>query len=216
MQVIVPTTPAQTFHMLRRQMLRMWRKPLIVITPKSLLRHKEAVSPVNEFTDGQFREIIDDPAAEPDRVRRVLACSGKVYYDLQQARRDGGVRDVAIVRVEQLYPLHEELLKQTLGRYRRAKELVWVQEEPLNMGAWSYMDQRLRGLGYQPLYVGRDASASPATGSHHVHEHEQRELVEVALAGLAPHQVRAVPALVKSRGEPLETDVKRPAMSPTG
>ncbi|HEY1377851.1 MAG TPA: 2-oxoglutarate dehydrogenase E1 component [Gemmataceae bacterium] len=215
-QVCNLTTPAQYFHALRRQVKREFRKPLIVMTPKSLLRHKEAVSPVNEFTDGQFREIIDDPAAEPDRVRRVLACSGKVYYDLQQARRDGGVRDVAIVRVEQLYPLHEELLKQTLGRYRRAKELVWVQEEPLNMGAWSYMDQRLRGLGYQPLYVGRDASASPATGSHHVHEHEQRELVEVALAGLAPHQVRAVPALVKSRGEPLETDVKRPAMSPTG
>src|SRR5262249_29840022 len=141
-QVCNLTTPAQYFHALRRQVKRDFRKPLIVMTPKSLLRHKDAVSPVSEFTDGQFREIIDDSAAEPDRVRRVLACSGKVYYDLQQARRDGGVRDVAIVRVEQLYPLHEEHLKQVLGRYRRAKDLVWVQEEPLNMGAWSYMDQR--------------------------------------------------------------------------
>jgi 2-oxoglutarate dehydrogenase E1 component len=164
------------------------------MTPKSLLRHKEAVSPIGDFTEGQFREIIDDATVDPERVRRVVACSGKVYYDLQQARADKGIRDVAIVRFEQLYPLADDQIRQVLGRYRRAKELVWAQEEPQNMGAWVCMDCRLRGLGYQPMYVGRDASASPATGSHHVHEHEQTELVETALAGPAPHLVRAVPA----------------------
>jgi 2-oxoglutarate dehydrogenase E1 component len=215
-QVCNLTTPAQYFHVLRRQMKRDFRKPLVVMTPKSLLRHREAVSPVSEFAEGQFREILDDAAAEPDRVRRVLVCSGKVYYDLQQGRADAGTRDVAIVRVEQLYPLHEEQLRQALGRYQRAKELVWVQEEPQNMGAWSFMDGRLRGLGYQPQFVGRDASASPATGSHHVHEHEQKELIEVALGGPVPHQVRAVPAAVKRpRVDTLESDAKRPAMSPS-
>jgi 2-oxoglutarate dehydrogenase E1 component len=215
-QVCNVTTPAQYFHLLRRQMKRDFRKPLVVMTPKSLLRHKEAVSPVTDFTDDQFRDILDDRAAEPDRVRRVLVCSGKVFYDLHQARADRGLRDVAIVRVEQLYPLNEDLLRQSLGRYRRMKDLVWVQEEPLNMGAWLFMDYRLRGMGYQPNYVGRDASASPATGSHHVHEHEQSELVEVALSGPVPHQVRAMPAATKRpRPEPLETDTKRPAMTPS-
>jgi 2-oxoglutarate dehydrogenase E1 component len=215
-QVCNASTPAQYFHLLRRQMKRSFRKPLIVMTPKSLLRHKEAVSPVAEFTDGQFREVLDDPHADLDRVRRVLLCSGKVYYDLCQGRSEAGVRDVAIVRVEQLYPLAEDQLKHTLGRYRRAKELVWVQEEPQNMGAWLFMDARLRGLGYQPAFVGRDASASPATGSHHIHEHEQKELIEVALSGPVPHQVRAVPAAVKRpRVDVLESDVKRPAMSPS-
>lgn len=215
-QVVNCSTPAQYFHLLRRQMKRDFRKPLVVLTPKSLLRHKDAVSPVSEFTDGQFREVLDDPRADPDRVRRVLVCSGKVYYDLQQGRSETEARDVAIVRVEQLYPLAEDQVKQVLGRYRRAKELVWVQEEPQNMGAWSFMDARLRALGYQPQFVGRDASASPATGSHHVHEHEQKELVEVALGGPVPHQVRAVPAGAKRpRVEVLESDAKRPAMSPS-
>ena len=195
-QVCNVTTPAQYFHLLRRQMKRDFRKPLVLMTPKSLLRHKDAVSPVNEFTDGRFQEILDDPAAEPDRVRRVVMCSGKVYYDLAHARLEKESNDVAIVRVEQLYPLAEERVRQVLGRYRRAKELVWAQEEPQNMGGWSYMDGRLRDIGYEPLFVGRDASASPATGSHHVHDHEQSELVEAALAGSVPHQVKAAPAVV--------------------
>jgi 2-oxoglutarate dehydrogenase E1 component len=196
-QVCNVTTPAQYFHLLRRQMKRNFRKPLVLMTPKSLLRHKDAVSPIGDFTDGQFHEIVDDSNADPDRVRRVVACSGKVFYDLQQARAEREIRDVAIIRFEQLYPLADEQIRQALGRYRRAKELVWAQEEPQNMGAWACIDARLRGLGYQPMYVGRDASASPATGSHHVHEHEQTELVETALAGPAPHQVRAVPVIVK-------------------
>jgi 2-oxoglutarate dehydrogenase E1 component len=217
-QVCNLTTPAQYFHVLRRQMRRDFRKPLILMTPKSLLRHKDAVSPISDFTDGRFREVLDDPAAEPERVRRVVLCSGKVYYDLQQLRADKGVRDVAVVRVEQFYPLAEDALRQTLGRYRRAKELVWAQEEPLNMGGWAFMDSRLRAMGYSPQYVGRDASASPATGSHHVHEHEQHELVEVALAGSVPHQVRAVPGAVLKRlprGDVKEADSKSPAMSPS-
>jgi 2-oxoglutarate dehydrogenase E1 component len=196
-QVCNVTTPAQYFHMLRRQMKRDFRKPLIVMTPKSLLRHKDAVSPISDFTDGQFTDILDDRFVDADRVRRIVACSGKVYYDLQHARAERELDDVAIIRFEQLYPLSDEQVKQTLGRFRRSKELIWAQEEPQNMGPWFYMDARLRGLGFQPLYVGRDASASPATGSHHVHEHEQAELVETALTGAAPHQVRAVPVAMK-------------------
>jgi 2-oxoglutarate dehydrogenase E1 component len=215
-QVCNVTTPAQYFHLLRRQMKRDFRKPLVLMTPKSLLRHKDAVSPISEFTNGTYREILDDPSAEPDRVRRIVTCSGKVFYDLQNARAEKELNDVAIIRVEQLFPLAEEQLKQVLGRYRRAKELVWAQEEPRNMGGWTYMDARLREQGYEPLFVGRDASASPATGSHHVHEHEQAELVEAALAGPVPHQVRSVPAAVKRpRSDMVESDVKRPAMSPS-
>jgi 2-oxoglutarate dehydrogenase E1 component len=214
-QVCNLTTPAQYFHVLRRQMKRDFRKPLILMTPKSLLRLKEAVSPISDFTEGQFREILDDPAAEPERVRRVVLCSGKVYYDLQQFRAEKELRDVAVVRVEQFYPLAEDALKQILGRYRRAKEWVWAQEEPWNMGGWAFIEPRLRALGYNVQYVGRDASASPATGSHHVHEHEQHELVEVALTGVVPHQVRAVPAaaLKRPRGEAIATDGKQPVMS---
>jgi 2-oxoglutarate dehydrogenase E1 component len=217
-QVCNLTTPAQYFHALRRQVRRDFRKPLIVMTPKSLLRHKEAVSPIGDFTDGPFREVIDDAAAEPDRVRRVVLCSGKVFYDLQQFRSEKDVRDVAVVRVEQFYPLAEDALKQVQGRYRRAREWVWAQEEPWNMGGWAFMEPRLRALGVGAQFVGRDASASPATGSHSVHEQEQHELVEVALTGPVPHQVRAVPAAAqkKPRGDVLETDAKRPAMSPSG
>jgi 2-oxoglutarate dehydrogenase E1 component len=216
-QVCNLTTPAQYFHALRRQMKRDFRKPLILMTPKSLLRHKEAVSPINDFTDGQFHEILDDPAADPDRIRRVVLCSGKVYYDLNQFRTEKELGDVAVVRVEQFYPLAEDALKQILGRYRRAKEWVWAQEEPWNMGGWTFIEPRLRTLGYNMQYVGRDASASPATGSHRVHDHEQHELVAVALAGSVPHQVRSVPAtaLKRARGDGLETDTKRPAMSPS-
>src|SRR5204862_4897689 len=124
------TTPAQYFHLLRRQMKRDFRKPLVLMTPKSLLRHKEAVSPIADFTDGQFREILDDPAAEPERVRRVVLCSGKVFYDLQQFRAEKALRDVAVVRVEQFYPLAEDALQQILGRYRRAEGRVCAQREP--------------------------------------------------------------------------------------
>jgi 2-oxoglutarate dehydrogenase E1 component len=185
------TTPAQYFHVLRRQMKRNFRKPLILMTPKSLLRHKKAVSPVEELCTGQFREVLDDPSADPARVRRVLLCSGKVYYDLLERRDEEEKGDVAIVRMEQFYPFPVDMLRRMLERYRNAKEWVWVQEESLNMGGWTFMETRLRAMGYAVRYVGRDTSASPATGSHRIHVREQQELVHAALAGPVPHLVRA-------------------------
>jgi 2-oxoglutarate dehydrogenase E1 component len=187
-QVANLTTPAQYFHILRRQMKRNFRKPLVLMTPKSLLRHKRAVSTIEEFSDNRFHEVLDDDRADPNKVRRVLLCSGKVYYDLLERR--GSNAEVALVRVEQLYPFPEETLERSLARYRQAKDWVWVQEESMNMGAWSFMEPRLRAMGRSPRYVGRDSSASPATGSRAVHLREQKELIEAALAGAVPHLVR--------------------------
>jgi 2-oxoglutarate dehydrogenase E1 component len=198
MQVCNLTTPAQYFHLLRRQVRRDFRKPLVVMTPKSLLRHKEAVSPIEELVTGRFREVIDDREppglsrrdhGEPERVRRVILCSGKVFYDLWDARTERQAEDIAIVRVEQFYPFPEKHLRQTLARYRQAREFVWAQEESHNMGGWSFMEPRLRAMGHQPLYVGRDASASPAVGSLAIHLREQKELVDAALGGPVPHLV---------------------------
>jgi 2-oxoglutarate dehydrogenase E1 component len=193
MQVCNATTPAQYFHLLRRQMRRGFRKPLVLMTPKSLLRHKKAVSPVEDLTQGHFHDVLDDPAAEPERVRRVVLCSGKLYYELAERQAEQERRDMAVVRVEQFYPFPEELLQQVLGRYRRAKEWVWAQEESQNMGGWTFIEPRLRALGFAAEYVGRDASASPATGSLKVHLREQKEIVEAALQGAVPHVVRATP-----------------------
>src|SRR5512135_93064 len=191
-QVAVPTTPAQYFHLLRRQVRRDFRKPLVVMTPKSLLRHKMAVSPVDQFVSGRFHEVLGDPA-DPERVRRVLVCSGKVYYDLVAKREEvGKAREVAVVRIEQLYPWHADAITAALSRYRAAREWVWVQEESQNMGAWTFVAPRLQELMDLPFqYVGRDASASPATGSHAVHEREQAELVEAAIGAALPHLVSA-------------------------
>src|SRR5207248_3381364 len=138
-------------------------------------------------------EVLDDTAADPGQVRRVLLCSGKVYYDLLERRAEEEAGQVALVRVEQFYPFPVDRLRKALGRYRKAKEWVWVQEESLNMGGWTFMEPRLQAMGYPAKYVGRDASASPATGSRQVHLREQRELVEAAIAGKANHMVRAVP-----------------------
>jgi len=178
-QVCNLTTPAQYFHVLRRQMKRDFRKPLVIMTPKSLLRHKDCVSTAEELTSLPFREVLDDPIARPDRTRRVVLCSGKVYYDLLEKRTDD---TVAIVRLEQFYPFPEVQLRAVLSRYRRA-EFVWLQEESQNMGGWTFVEPRLRAMGYTVGYVGRDASASPATGSHKIHQREQAELVEAALTG---------------------------------
>jgi 2-oxoglutarate dehydrogenase E1 component len=191
MQVCYPSTPAQYFHLLRRQVKRSFRKPLVVMTPKSLLRAKAASSPVEELVKGHFHEVLDDAGADPARVRRVVLCSGKVYYDLAEHRARHKAADVALVRVEQFYPFAEGDLARTLRRYRRAEEWVWVQEESQNMGGWTFMDPRLRAMGCNVEYVGRDASASPATGSHEVHAREQREVAEAAICGTAPHLVRA-------------------------
>ena len=195
-QVVYPSTPAQYFHLLRRQMKRDFRKPLIVMTPKSVLRRKEAVSPVEEFASGRFREVIDDPT-NPERARRVVLCSGKVYYDLVAHREAANkARDVAIIRLEQFYPWPDETIRTVVGRYKAAKEWVWVQEESQNMGGWSFVAPRLsETLRINFGYVGRDASASPATGSHHVHDREQKELVEAAIGAEITHLVSARPAV---------------------
>jgi 2-oxoglutarate dehydrogenase E1 component len=190
-QVCDPSSPAQYFHVLRRQMKRDFRKPLILMTPKSLLRSKKATSPIKDFTDGRFQEVIDDADVDPARVERVLLCSGKVYYDLLDKRTERATETVAILRVEQFYPFAEEMFRRTLGRYRKARDWVWVQEESQNMGGWTFMEPRLRELGYEVAYVGRDASASPATGSLAIHRREQAELVEAALGGAVPHIVQA-------------------------
>jgi 2-oxoglutarate dehydrogenase E1 component len=191
MQVCYPSTPAQYFHLLRRQMRRTFRKPLIVMTPKSMLRNKVVVSEPAELIQGHFQDVMDDPAADPARVRRILLCSGKVYYDLLKMRNEDSAAHIAILRLEQFYPLNEELLRSTLRRYRKATEWAWVQEESQNNGGWFFVEPRLRALGYQFEYVGRDASASPATGSWKIHEREQQELVEAAVRGGLPHVVRA-------------------------
>ncbi|HZU36506.1 MAG TPA: hypothetical protein VFA18_11385, partial [Gemmataceae bacterium] len=165
----------------------------------SLLRHKRAVSPIEELTSGHFHDVLDDTEVDPARVRRVVLCSGKVYYDLLERRLEEKRPDVALVRVEQLYPFPVDLLRQTLERYGDAKEWVWAQEESLNMGAWTFMEPRLRAMDYTVKFIGRDTSASPATGSHRIHAREQKELVTAAISGTAPHLVRAVPSASRLR-----------------
>jgi 2-oxoglutarate dehydrogenase E1 component len=185
-QVAIPSTPAQYFHLLRRQMHRKFRKPLVAMMPKALLRKEGALSELSEFTDGAFQDVIDDPSiksSDRDRVRRVLVCTGKVYYTLRDARSAEHASDVAIVRVEQLYPFPAEQLAKIFASYGRTQEVVWVQEEPRNRGAWTFMESRLRALLPDTIvtYIGRDAAASPATGSMAEHIQEERELVSAAL-----------------------------------
>ena len=182
MQVIAPTTPAQYFHALRRQMKNNPRKPLIVTTPKSLLRHPQAVSRVEDLTSGRFEPVLHDVATS-DEVRRVLITSGKVYYDLKAAR-DKASANVAILRLEQYYPFPQPMLAAALAQYPGATEIVWVQEEPRNMGAWPFLHERLLSLlapGQTLRYAGRPKAAAPATGSHHRHEDQQKALVELAI-----------------------------------
>jgi 2-oxoglutarate dehydrogenase E1 component len=183
-QVCNVTTPAQFFHLLRRQVKRKIRKPLVVFTPKSLLRHPEAVSTLADLSDGAFQRVIGDTTVAPQNARRVLLCAGKVYYDLLKKRRDLGVNDVAIVRLEQLYPL-TDALRATLLPYRDGTPLVWVQEEPRNCGAWYFLNAHLRDiLGTRmPLScIARDESASPATGSTASHDLEQDRLTTASFA----------------------------------
>ncbi|MDP6773256.1 MAG: 2-oxoglutarate dehydrogenase E1 component [Rhodospirillales bacterium] len=207
MQVVNLTTPANYFHALRRQTRRNFRKPLIVMSPKSLLRHKLVTSKLGEMgPDTKFRRIIPeiDRLGLDKTVRRIVLCSGKVYYDLLAARREAAIKDVAIVRVEQLYPWPRMSVSQQISRYPNA-EVVWCQEEPANMGAWTFAEPRLayilQGLGHKnaahPLYVGRKASASPATGVGKMHHEEQARLVEEALtvdAAALPQPFRPAPA----------------------
>jgi 2-oxoglutarate dehydrogenase E1 component len=181
MQVCNLTTPAQYFHALRRQAHREYRKPLVIMTPKSLLTYEKAVSQTEDFTDSRFYEILADKEAEASKVNRVVFCSGKVYYDLIKYRDENKIEDTAIVRIEQLYPLYEEKLKRTVAPYANARKFVWCQEEPENMGAWSFILPRLLNLfpGYI-YYAGRPSSASPASGTMQMHQREQAALVKQA------------------------------------
>ncbi len=188
MQLVQPTTASQIFHVLRRQMVRNLRKPLVIFTPKSLLRHKDAASPLAEFTKGSFQTIIpDQKALKGDKVKRVVACSGKVYYDLAKKREEKGSDDVAILRVEQLYPFPHKAFATELKKYPNATEVVWTQDEPQNQGAWFFVQHYIHEnmLEGQKLgYSGRVASASPAVGYSHLHQEQQKALVEGAFGKL--------------------------------
>jgi 2-oxoglutarate dehydrogenase E1 component len=186
MQVCVPTTPAQIFHLLRRQMVRDFRKPLIVMSPKSLLRHKAAVSTLEDLAEGKFHTVIADreQLAAQD-VRRVIVCSGKVYYDLADYRREQKIADMAILRLEQQYPFPHADFKAAIAAYPNATEVVWCQEEPQNQGAWYRLRAYLRADidDRQVLaYAGRPISASPAVGYMSKHLAQQKKLVEDAFA----------------------------------
>jgi 2-oxoglutarate dehydrogenase E1 component len=178
--VVNPTTPGQLFHLLRRQVHLPFRKPLIVFTPKSFLRHPKCVSDLIDLSEGSFREIMTEETAG-DAITTVLLCSGKVYYDLREHREQEQRDDVAIIRVEQLYPLREDLLSAALSRYSNMKICRWVQEEPANMGAWSFLRHDLERLcGRELSYIGRPPAAAPATGSHRMHKIEQDGLIAEA------------------------------------
>jgi len=187
-QVCVPTTPAQIFHLLRRQMLRNFRKPLVIMTPKSLLRKPDAVSSLKELARGSFQTVISElDAIEPEAATRIVACSGKVYYDLLAARRERRLDSVAIIRVEQLYPFPHKQFAGEMKRYANAREVIWCQEEPQNQGAW-YQSQHYLAENLRPdqklFYAGRASSSSPAVGYSAKHVEQQRKLVEQALGKL--------------------------------
>ncbi|MCY4746544.1 2-oxoglutarate dehydrogenase E1 component [Pelomonas sp. UHG3] len=189
MQIVQPTTASQIFHVLRRQMLRMFRKPLVIMTPKSLLRAKDATSPLTEFTKGEFKTVIGerDDSIVADKVKRVIVCSGKVYYDLVKTRAEKKANDVAIVRVEQLYPFPHKAFSTELKKYPNATDIVWCQDEPQNQGAWFFVQHYVHEnmLDGQKLgYAGRAASASPACGYAHLHQDQQKALLDQAFAKL--------------------------------
>ena len=197
-QVCVPTTPAQMFHLLRRQMVRDYRTPLIVMTPKSLLRHRLAVSALDELTTGQFQNVIPeiDPI-DPAAVERVIFCSGKVYYDLLEARRARGLTNCALIRIEQLYPFPNDQFAAVLAAYAATPEVIWCQEEAQNQGAWDQIKHRFHHLiqeGKRPHYVGRPASAAPAVGHRATHVEQHERLIDEALTGrFNPSMNRRIP-----------------------
>ena len=195
MQVCVPATPVQMFYLLRRQMIRPFRKPLVIFSPKSLLRHKESVSPLEEFANDKFRPVNEDweeTDIQPDQVQRVILCSGKVFYDIRAERRARGIKNLPIVRIAQLYPFSHDDFRATVVKYKNATEIVWCQEEPRNQGAWRHIQHYLMRnlLPHQKLfYAGRESSASPAAGYKSLHDKQQKELINQALTlsgGSAP------------------------------
>jgi 2-oxoglutarate dehydrogenase E1 component len=189
MQVVQPTTASQIFHLLRRQMIRQFRKPLIIMTPKSLLRHKDAASPLIEFTKGEFQTVIpeSDASIDPQLIERVIICSGKVYYDLVKQRTDKKLENAAIVRIEQLYPFPHKAVANVIKTYPNVTELVWCQDEPQNQGAWFFVQHNLlenMSEGMRLGYAGRPASASPAVGYAHLHQTQQKALLTAAFGKL--------------------------------
>ncbi|QHE76355.1 2-oxoglutarate dehydrogenase E1 component [Hydrogenophaga sp. PBL-H3] len=191
MQIVQPTTASQIFHVLRRQMIRGLRKPLVIFTPKSLLRNKDATSPLSEFTKGGFQTVIPDQSADvakkAEKVKRVVCCSGKVYYDLVKKREERESDDVAIIRVEQLYPFPHKVFGAELRKYPNATDIVWCQDEPQNQGAWFFVQHYIHEnmLDGQKLgYAGRAASASPAVGYSHLHQEQQKNLIDAAFGKL--------------------------------
>ncbi len=203
MQVCVPSTPAQMFHMLRRQMVRSLRKPLIVMTPKSLLRHKLSVSSLEDLTRGTFLNVIDEiDEIQPANVKRVVFCSGKVYFDLLDSRRADGTRDVAIVRIEQLYPFPFDEYSAVLRKYPNAREVVWCQEEPQNQGAWyqiRHQMQRPLSSKDELFYAGRAPAAAPATGIFKLHMQQQQALVDAALRAASSGETVRLKALKRQQ-----------------
>ena len=175
MQIVNCTSPANQFHVLRRQLKREFRKPLICFTPKKLLRYPSCVSSLKDFTENNFQEVIDDSTAKVKSVKKIAFCTGKIYYDLLEAKQKEGNEEIAIVRVEQLYPLPIIQLKEVLAKYTNAKEYLWVQEEPENMGAWAFMNRRFKEVTLK--YIGRNESASPATGYGKLHTQQQQNII---------------------------------------
>ena len=175
-QIAVPTTPANLFHLLRRQVKMKYRLPLVVFTPKSLLRHPQVVSPLDDLSLGRFKEVIDDPIANPDMVDTVVFTYGRLYYDLLKRQLEEGVNNIAVVRIEQLYPLPDQQIAQLIGRYKKAKELIWIQDEPENMGAWPFINRKLNCFGFR--VVARPESASPAVGLMQHHTRQLNSLLD--------------------------------------
>ena len=205
MQVCVPSTPAQMFHMLRRQMKQDFRKPLIVMTPKSLLRHKLSVSPLEDLTRGSFRRLIDEvDDVQPQKVTRIVFCSGKVYFDLLESRRADGIHNVALVRIEQLYPFPAEEYAAVIRKYSQAHEIVWCQEEPQNQGAWYQIRHRLNEpltREHRLLYAGRAPAAAPATGIAQMHMDQQKQLVDAALRSTSAEETLQQTSRLRAAGE---------------
>jgi 2-oxoglutarate dehydrogenase E1 component len=187
MQVCVPSNAAQIFHLLRRQMLRPYRKPLVVFTPKSLLRMKEASSPIEALANEGFKTIIPESESfSPESAQRLIFCTGKVYYDLVAERQARGIEDIAIVRIEQLYPFPKTEMAAEIERYAaKVKDILWVQEEPKNQGYWFWIEPRINQFlsgNHKVRYVGRASSASPAVGYYSIHMQQQKQLVDEALS----------------------------------
>jgi 2-oxoglutarate dehydrogenase E1 component len=181
MQVCNASTPAQYFHLLRRQMKRNFRKPLVIMTPKSLLRHPQGVSKLSELTSGTFETVLDDPE-NIETPTRMLVCSGKIFYELVERRRQRKASDIGILRIEQFYPFPYRRLEDLQKKYPKADQWLWVQEEPENMGAWRFLKSKLERVFKQPFdFVGREAAASTATGFPAIYKRQQSDIIEKAV-----------------------------------